>query len=375
MRLSAFALSCLIAAAACERNADVTAPEPAADMVVAEAPASDELPGLPAVATGIAFWDHPTLSFNSTMIVATPNAIVSYSMEDGNEIARIDGFNAAGVATSYLGFGSSAAGFIAFFDTDENEIKFYGIDNNSRAFLPLDSGPVIRGAVRGFCLGRGADAPAPSLFVVQKGVVQVFNLAASASGVSVESEAAINTPDNLVSCAVGVDGALYAASDNGKLYKVTGGDSFASPFASTLAGAGGVLGIVISASEDDPAVISSDLVVADTSTGVVQFFDGANGASLGAVRITATDDLPGVEKADVFGVTGGNLGGLYRNGVAAFGIADGADGPVIRLAPTSSLKNALQLPVGEPVSPRGEAPAEKSDTLIIPIELHTGEPE
>jgi len=365
MRLTALVLSSLIAFAACERKSEVTAPAPAPVLTVAEAPASDELPGLPAAATGIAFWDHPTLSFNSTMIVATSGAVIAYSMEDGNEVSRIDGFNADGVAAGYLGFGPSSAGFIAFLDAEENAFRFYGVDNITRAFLPLDAGPVIRGAVRGFCLGRSAEAPAPSLFVVQKGAVQVFNLAASPSGVAVESETVIETPDDLTSCAVGMDGALFAADDSGNVYKVTGADAFAKPFASAPAGKS-ELGVIASASEDDATAFSSQLVIADLSTGVVHLFDSADGAALGAVKVSPTDDLPGVDGAEAFGVTGGNLGGLYRNGVAAFGVAEGADGPVIRIAPTSSLKNALSIPVGEPVSPRGSAPRQDDDVLNIP---------
>jgi hypothetical protein len=374
MRFTALALSSLIALTACDRKTEDAPSAPAPELVIAEAPASDELPGLPAAATGIAFWDHPTLSFNSTMIVATSNGVVSYSMEDGNEVSRIDGFNADGVATGYLGFGPSSAGFAAFLDADESAIRFYGIDNASRAFLPLDPGPAIRGAVRRFCLGRSAGAPAPSLFVIQKGVVQVFNLAPAASGVAVESETVIDTPENLVSCSVGLDGALFAANDKGDVFKLGGGDAFAAPFARTSI-PNGKLGIIASASEDDPADMSSQLVIAGLSTGVMQFFDAKSGASLGAVKIVATDDLPGVDGAEAFDVTGGNLGGLYRNGVAAFGVANGAEGPVIRIAPTSSLKNALQLSVGDPVSPRGAAAPETTNTLIIPIELHTGEPE
>jgi hypothetical protein len=98
----------------------------------------------------------------------------------------------------------------------------------------------------------------------------------------------------------------------------------------------------------------------------MQLFDTESGESLGAVKIVATDDLPGVDGAEAFDVTGGNLGGLYRNGVAAFGVANGAEGPVIRIAPTSSLKNALQLSFGDPVSPRGGAVMQDDDFLNIP---------
>ena len=370
MRLTALFLTALIFAAACERkSSEATAPASVVD--IADAPVSDELPGLPAAASGIAFWDHPTLSFNSTMIVATPSGVLAYSMEDGNEVTRIDGFNADGVATGYLGFGTTAIGFIAFLDADENVFRFYGVDNNSRAFLPLDPGPAIRGDVRGFCLGRAADAPSPSLFVIQRGKIQVFNLAAAPGGVAVESEAVIETRDDLASCAVGLDGVLLAATNAGEIYRVAGANAFASPFARAPVNNSGELAVVAASNEDDPAIVTAHILFASLADGAIYLVDADDGAIAGAAKISATDTLLGVDHGEVFSATGGNLGGLYRNGVVAFGVADGADGPVIRIAPVSSLKNATELPVGEPASPRGDAPAQEDDFISIPTNFES----
>lgn len=75
MRLPpAFLTACLILLtfiAACDRKTENAAPAAPQITEVDPAPVSDELPGLPAAATGIAFWRHPTLSFNSTMIVVS----------------------------------------------------------------------------------------------------------------------------------------------------------------------------------------------------------------------------------------------------------------------------------------------------------------
>lgn len=379
MRLIAFFLAAaLVLIAACERkpsepSSNAGGPvSPAATQaasVSVSAPVSDELPGLPAPATGIAFWDHPTLSFNGVMIVATDAGIISYSMEDGAEVSRIDGFKADGVATGYLGLGAKSAGFIAFLDSEESAFRFYGVDNASRAFLPLDPGPAIRGAVRGFCLGRGAGATAPSLFVIQKGEIQVFNLAASAGGVKVESEAHLDAPDNLVSCTVDIDGVLLAAADDGDIYKLDGDHGFTAPFARTAVSGPGGLAILAAAKEDDPMAVSGLILLAGLAKGEIHVFNRETGAALGAVTLAATDDLPAVGAADVFAATGANLGALYRNGVLAFGVAEGEDGPVIRIAPASTIKNALSLPMGEPASPRGMAP-EAENSLIIPIVIN-----
>ncbi len=368
MRLTALILAGLLFTTACGR--DASAPETKApEVLTVSAPVSDELPGLPGAATGIAFWDHPTLSFNGVMIVATKAGVVSYSMEDGNVVSRIGGFAAEGLATGYLGAGRQAAGFIAFLDSAENTFRFYGVDNNTRAFLPLNAGPVIRGAVRGFCLGRAQDATAPSLFVVQKGGIQTFNLAASPEGVEVESQSQITAPDNLVSCAVDLDGALLAAGDNGDIYKLAGDEGFAAPFARSAATSPGAISVLAAADSDDPSVISGLILLSGLENGAVHVFNRDTGEALGAVVLEGTDDLPAVGEAQSFGATGGNLGALYRNGVVAFGV-EGAEGEAaIRLAPASTVKNALSLPLGEPVSPRGEAADTPASDLIIPISI------
>lgn len=365
MRLTAACFIFLTIIIACERK---EAPTPEA-IEIAQAPVSDELPGLPAPATGISFWDHPTLSFNSTMIVATEAGVVAYSMEDGVEVSRIDGFKAEGVATGYIGEGAQAAGFIAFLDTQAGAFHFYGVDNNTRAFLPIDGGPAVRGAVRGFCIGRGLGAATPSLFVVQNAKVQIFNLAGAQGGVAIESETTIDTPDNLKSCAVDLDGRVIVAADNGDLYRLSGQNAFAAPFAHADIETAGDIAVIAAANPEDPSDITGEILFPDLAKGVIFVFDRNDGVLKGLVKLTATDDLPGADKGDVFAATGGNLGGLYRNGVVAFGVGDETNGPVIRIAPGSSIKNALSIPVGDPVSPRGQAPAPEDDGLIIPIKL------
>lgn len=366
MRIAAFLLV-LFFLVSCERGRqDTQSAAPAPTPAAFSTPASDELPGLPAPATGIAFWDHPSLSFNGVMIVASENGVVSYNMEDGNEVSRIDGFNADGVATGYLGFGARAAGFIAFLDATESAFRFYGVDNESRAFLPLDGGPAIRGAVRGFCLGRAKTMAAPSLYVIQKDQIQVFNLAASPGGVALDTEAVIPVPDDLTSCAVDVDGVLVVAAEDGDIFKLTGPDAFSKAFASARAGEPGDLVILRAADEAGDPSADGQIVLFDLETGALHVFDRMSGNALGVVSIDATDVLPGVDRADVFAATAGNLGGLYRDGVAAFGVGDTEGGPVIRLAPVSGVRNALSLPAGAPVSPRGRAPEVEDSGLIIP---------
>ncbi|MEX6633916.1 hypothetical protein [Hyphococcus lacteus] len=359
-----FALSGILVLSACdaEREEVLEKPEPIVEITVNF---SDELPNLGGAATGLAFWDHPTLSFNGTLIIATENGVASYNMEDGNTVSRIEDHSAQGLAVDYIGRGPQAAGFISFLDTDENAFRFYGIDNASRAFIPLDVGPQIRGAVRGYCMGRAQTDDAPTLFVIQKSKLQIFNLAATEAGISVASETSVDTPANLVSCTVDVDGTALLASEDGNIYRLTDKDAFKSPFAKgDISNAGDIVILATSTGED--GAISGHVLVLDQTTGMLHAFDRTSGLALGVFKFNDASNQPAIGKANIFNATSTNLGAIYRNGVVAFGIANDVDEPVIRLIPGNSLMNGLSVTVGEPVSPRGETPGGTEDTLIIP---------
>lgn len=359
MRFTApIAFAAVVFAASCGRETAETPAEPEASEVErpsgpVEALLSDDLPGLAAPAAGIAFWEHPSLPYNSLMIVSNENGVVSYNMDDGVEVGRVDGFNARGAAVSYLGFGARAAGFLAFFDEADSLFRFYGIDNASRAFLPLNNGPSIRGAVRDFCMGRARSALTPTLFVVQNARIRLFNLTGDAEGVTVDGEAAIDTPDNLVSCAVDSDGAVLLAADDGAIYRLMGENAFAAPFARTEAETPGDLAIVAALSGEEGESVSRRILLLDEADGAVHVADAENGTALGVVNFVGTDRMQSAEAATVMGASSSNLGSLYRDGILAFGAA-GAEGPIVRITPASSLYNALSLSAGGGVSARGE---------------------
>ncbi len=361
----------LLALAACgQQTADAPAPEAVEPVGVA---AGDELPGLSSPATGIAFWAHPNVAFNGLMIVASADGLASYNIEDGNEVARLDGFDAAGVAVSYLGAGPQAAGVAAFFDRGENAFRFYGIDNASRLFLPIEGGPAIRGNVRGFCFGRAAGAPAPSLYAVQRDGISVFNFDAAASGMAAAGETVIAAPDDIAACAIDIDGVLLAASADGDLYRLDGENAFDAPFARTgVSSIGGLALIARQTTVDGTTSDESLIALLDADTGAVHLIDRADGARLGAVRIEEikTNDAgeviePGEDDAQhaagVIGASGGNFGAVYRNGVIALGYG-GAE-PAIRLIPFNGVENALSLSGGEAIDPRGKLPEAEEDGL------------
>lgn len=376
MRLTALVFSLLLFSAACEREEQMSETDVQSVEAVGVTE-SDVLPGLTAPATGIAFWTHPNVAFNSLMIVANEDGLVSYNIEDGAEVSRIPDLDAQGANVSYIGLGPLAAGVVATFDKEAGAFRFYGIDNASRVFLPIEGGPAIRGALRDFCFGRALTGADPSLFVVQNGAVAVYNLSlddmgAETPGVAVAAPAEIETPDNISDCAVDTDGVLLLAAQDGAIYRLAGENSFNAPFARGGAQDPGGLA-VLAATTSGAAAASGWIALLDATDGTVRLFDRADGTFAGAVRIVAaagaeTDaEEPAANPATAMGATGANLGGLYRNGAIAIGT--GGDAPSIRLIPLNAVRNALSLPESEPVDPRGEQPVrEEDDLLIIPTE-------
>lgn len=370
MRLTSLtpALACiaLITVAACEQAEE--SPPPPTPRV--EVPVSDELPGLPAPASGVAFWDHPTLPFNSMLIAVGAQGALAYNIEDGVEAARIDAITVGGAAVSYVGYGPQAAGVLALFDGAENAFRFYSVDNLSRQFAPLgaglENGLAVDGAVHGFCFGRARGTAAPSLFILQDAQILIFNFDTAEEGLAPAGEGAIQAPGGLASCAVDIDGVLLVAARSGDVYRIDGPDSFAAPFASAATTEAGDLSIAASATEGDGGAqeIGGQIILLDKADGAAHVFNRADGAPLGVVTVAATDQAPGVASAHAMGLTAANLGALYRNGVVAYAVT-GEDGPALRLIPYNAVLNALALPEGTALSPRGAAPTTGGNGLII----------
>lgn len=376
MRRLALAISSLALLAACGEQPSPAPKEPAPPPVGVSA--SDELTGMSAPATGIAYWLHPNVPFKSLMIVAGAKGVVAYNIEDGAEISRIDDVEAQGAAVSYFGFGPEATGALAFYNKTANAFEIDAVDNASRDFEPLNSDVAVRGDVRGFCFGRAADVAEPSLFVIQKDKLSIFNFAPlgdedASPRAAVGGSVDIDIPAKMTSCAVDTDGVVLLASEDGEIYKLKGENSFVAPFAQTAVGAAGDLAVIAAdAPEDGDKSVYGALALLDKSSGAIRFFDRQDGHALGAATIAATDDIDGVAAAGVMGATGANLGAVYRNGMIA--LALGGETPTIRLIPVNGVLNALSLPAGAPTPLRGEAPKEDDNGLIIPTTFNLPQP-
>lgn len=376
MRFRALAAFAVFTLAACER-ADAPVEEPLAAPVPGpsvEIPVSDELPGLAAAPTGIAFWEHPTLSFNSMMIVASAEGAAAYNIEDGTEVARIDDIDAGGAAVSYVGRGPEAAGVLALHDRTANAFRFYGVDNASRAFMPIEGGLEAGFTARGFCFGRAETQTAPTLFVLRSGAISIFNYRAAPEGLALVNEIEIDAAGNLAACAVDRDGVLIAASDDGVIYRIDGPNAYANPLAEASISQTGGLALLYARLEGDTAdaSVNGQILLFDETDGTIHVFDSNDGTALGVVSASAAAQIAGLSSGSAMGATGANLGALYRNGAIAAGTeieGEAEATAAVRLIPYNGLLNALSLPEGEPVSPRGTIAAEEDDNVLIRTEF------
>jgi len=332
--------------------------------------ASDALPGLNAAPTGIDFWIHPNVSFNSLIIVASDDGLASYNIENGDEVSRAPGVSMNGVAVSYIGFGPLAAGIVATFDETENAIQFFGVDNVTRLFVPLSGGPTVRGAVRGFCMGRAATSPDPTLFVIQRSEMTIYNVTPTMNGemagVAISGETGLQIPETATACAVDTTGVAYVLASNGEIFRVDSENAFDAPFAVAFADGADEIAFLGASTDDDAPSVQGQIVVLDRDTGIVEFFDAEDGHALGAIRIDAADDIEAVTQSTAMGASGANLGGLYRDGAIALGVA--SEAPAVRLIPANGAANALSVPSLAPANPRGDTPAREgtSDLIINP---------
>ena len=368
MRLTALACSCLVLLASCGQEtqappASVAAPEPV------DVPAADQLTGLAAPTTGIAFWTHPNVAFNSLMIIAGPEGVASYNIEDGNEISTLPGVNAQGAAVSYLGYGPRARGLFATFDADAGALKIHEIDNVTRAFKPVDGDIPVRGAVRGFCFGRAGSAEAPTLVVLQRGELTRYTFRLENATLTASAGVTETAPNDIVSCAIdGEDGAIFVARENGAIHRIPA-DGEGALFASAATEAPGYITVLLEAqtSEDETSFVNGQVALLDRASGVIHAFDRTSSAPLGAVRISESFEIPAVGSADAMGAISANLGALYRNGALALGLTDEDGAGAVRLIPVNGVLNALDLDEGSIIHPRGAAPETQDNGLLISI--------
>ena len=350
MRILSFLIIAVVAITACERQS-TTGEGPQSDVAtgVEDVLASDALENLSGTPTDIAFWSHPTLAFNSMLITASSTGVTGYNMEDGALVSTIDGVDSAAIAVSYFGTSQQARGILALLDRSESTVHFYEVSNLDRTFKKLDAMVTVRGNIRDICFGRAATT-APTLYLVQKGTLTPFQLDLDQGVADIGAPIAITETGD--QCIVDkIDGAVFVSTQN-NILKIPAGAVNPEIFAANNASDVGDFGFILtSAQQENP---NGALLLLNKTTGPITMLDRTDGHEMGSFRITATDEIEGVTSAHNIGASGANLGGLYRNGAVA--LTANGDTPTIKIVAINSVVNALDLTLGNPFNPRGDAP-------------------
>ena len=359
-------LGMLLLTAACSQRE-----EGPAEIPVSEVTASDELGGFSSAIRGVAFWTHPSLAFNSLLLVATESSVASYNIEDGNQIDEIDGVRPTDLTMSYMGAGATAKGVVIFYDTAANAFALYTIDNIDRSFIPMAMEMTAPSAVNGYCLGSQNGGGELSLRVLTGDGVETFDIAFDGARAAATKADTIETTATMIDCVVDpLDGALFTATEDGKIYRYADDSETTAPF--SIAGAASIVDLGLSMNGlvegGDTEACCGQLALLDSDTGQVHLFDRDDGHALGIAAISASFDVEGVASASTMGVGYGNFGSAYRNGVLA--LATKGEAPVIRIAPWTGVLNAVGQPVGAVANPRELLP-QAEDPFSIDLDVVT----
>ena len=366
-RKAGAAVLMLAALAACGRNEesppDTSAAPPVPEAPAASVPALDEFGPFEARVSDVAFWTHPSVPFNSMAIVATDNGLVALNIEDGKEIARVEGFRAGDVDVVYENLnavmdaqGFRARGVAIVHDMDAKTLRFFEIHNATRDFAEIGAGFPI-GEIEAFCAGPQVPGPA-RLVTFGGGEMRTYDVAAADDRLAVEPTAledqrARPAPAAARGCVIDRrEASLYVLYDTGEVAwfnERTGRrmEVFAGARVENPIGVDLVLNGAASDGDETDCCGQVGVLAAD---GAVRLYDIDDGAALGSVRLASSFDVEGVAQATAFGLGQGNFGGAYRDGVIA--LATSEETPVLRLAPLNGALDALGVKFGEAHNPR-----------------------
>ena len=285
----------------------------AEDSTIREVAATDEYgDGLNGVAA-VAFWSHPSISFNSLIIAGHDEGLTAYNIESGEEVASIDGFDVVDLALAYRGTGTEAVGYLAVATADENDpMRFYEIDNANSAFILKPTVFVARSAgATGYCLGALPLQGGLTLVQTREEGVTIFPLTISDAGISSANGASLTWPAE--DCAIDAVGDFYAVDSAGNIKKGLSDDheiilGAAVPGASHMA--------LVAKANDDGAKMTTAVILDESATAHLVDLDEAH--VKGAVRMRDTFDVKALEKVSAMAVGYGNYGAVYRDGALAF---------------------------------------------------------
>jgi len=371
-----FLIGACAALAACGRKEETAPPAPSEPAPSGEVVAADEYGPFDAPVADIAFWTHPSLSFRGLVLVATSNGVAAYNIEDGAEVARIDGIEAGGIDVVYAGTGAAARGLAIVDERGAGAFRVFEIDNETRSLEPL---AVSGGASRrdaAFCAGPQRDG-APLLIELNGKNVKSYGLDIRQDSVGFSPSGTQHAPEEIAACVVDpLDGTVFLAGRSGAVFRMSADGAIAKPPFAKLQiedpkAIGLALGGLIEGGPTEECC--GEIAVLDAADAVIHVLDRDDGSAIGTVRIASSFDVEGVSTATAMGVGYGNFGGIYRDGVVA--LATDGEKPAVRLVPLNGVMDALSAPMGPTAEPRALSPKPaEDDGLIIDVDLVPSEP-
>ncbi len=351
-----------------------------ADIPQVELTVSDSLTDISAEPNAIAFWTHPNVAFNSLLLVASKDGVVSYNMEDGNEVSRLSDINARGAAVGYLGVGQTARSLMVVFDSDASAFKIFEVDDATRGFQPVAGEISIEGAVNGFCLGRAQDATTPSLYVLGQSEMTEYEFQLNAGTITATATPPRPSPSDITACAVdNIDGAVFIARANGSIHRIPKDGSGALFAHADIENVRDISVLTTAVETDGISSVNGQIMLLDQTNGNLHVFDRSTGDALGIAQaklLNEEGEAVDISGVGIMGATSTNLGGLYRNGAIAIGInSRSSQTPgTVHIIPANGLTNQLSLPSGNSLPPRGQPEENTDNSLMLDIEFQPTDP-
>ncbi len=355
-------------------NPTASQPVETADKVVSVA-TTDEPITLDTPATGIAFWEHPSVNYEGMVIAATADGLVAHTLEDRLQVTQTPLFEARALTLTYRATPSTDApdqAFAATYDVDAGEVVLYGINNMSRRFdeiirLPQDM-------PRALCLITTPRPQGPhgsgELRLITAGAdgVTIQSITLPDEGAGISFLQAAPQPDDLskqpaVDCAVDlIAGSVYLLFSDGRISRYDG-DRLSTlvdnPGADDLA----LVRFVVSDDDGDREEVL--LILLEAETGILTLLNPETGKRQGQVRLGAFDETVGTERANLVAAAPGNFGGIYRFGAVA--LASRGDVPAVRLTPVTALGRALGLSLKDGANTRPGDRSQPADAATVDL--------
>lgn len=358
-------LAALLLAACGEKSAaPPPPPSPPPEAPEAAVPALDEFGPFEGRVNDIAFWIHPSVPFNSMAIAATDAGLVALNIEDGKEVARIEGLRAGAAEVIYEDVysltdsdGYKARGILLARDEDRKSIRFFEIHNATRTLTELD-GAFDAGDIDAWCSGPQFLGPT-RLVTIGGGKMRTYDVefgknSASVVPTTLEGQYERESRVRARGCVIGKqEGELFVLYETGEIARfIEQTRRRLEVFAATRIRNATGIDLVLNgaASDGDDSDCCGQVGVLDSDAALVRLLDYDDGTALGGIGIKSSFDVEAVEAATAFGLGQGNFGGPYRNGVLA--LATGGEKPVIRLAALNGALEALAVNFGDAHNPR-----------------------